>query len=377
MPADAKYIRFSFKYIEGWENLVTVSPIDLDKFYPYTDVFFKSTIKPQLNSISMESLDNYIKVNYFNKDSVMLNVRLQDNGTTMTGQTNWITSDYIAVNSNDVVNARITNSATYGYRICEYDENKNLIKLTNIEKFKTEFSLTASALARYIRFDFKIANNWEQTVMVLINKILPSDFVPYEYFDFKNFKHVDTEIITRLNNLETITSNSSFFLPNNIYIKKDRNGKRRIRKSNILVAYNENDFYVNREESVKYNVAKEYLITNDATAGKQGLPLSISDIRTKQRQYYHLGYINVVDTAINPSSQKNVLMIGDSFTDGGYLPCETKNILVNEFNLTNLNFVGHKEDTDGDVICKNCGIGGITLLDYIKTDNAQGRPEHS
>ena len=77
----------------------------------------------------------------------------------------------------------------------------------------------------------------------------------------------------------------------------------------------------------------------------------------------------------NPSSKKNVLLIGDSFTDMGVLPCEVKRNLTVDLGLTNLNFVGHKEDTNDDVTCKNCGVGGITLMDYIKTDNSQGRPE--
>ena len=66
-------------------------------------------------------------------------------------------------------------------------------------------------------------------------------------------------------------------------------------------------------------------------------------------------------------------MIGDSFTDSTQLSCEVKNILVNELGLNNLNFVGSKTATDGDITCKNEGNAGYTLADYIKINNSEGR----
>jgi lysophospholipase L1-like esterase len=213
---------------------------------------------------------------------------------------------------------------------------------------------------------------------------VPSVYIPYGDFTAPSLHLSDGQVselrsvfsIDSLINGTTINKNSKFFVPNKLYLIKGRNGKRRIKKENVLIAHNLNDFYINQSELSPWNMDDNYSLLDDATAGNSSFWFNLSNSRTGDIVYQSGNKTaSIIDkaTLVNPSSTKNVLMIGDSFTDQGFFPTEVKNILVNEAGLTNINFIGKRTATKNGVTALHQGYSGLTVLDYIKTDNTQGQ----
>lgn len=293
----------------------------------------------------------------------------------------YFVTGYIPCKKGDIVRVTYPNSATYANSIGVYDTNRKWLegkKIGNNYSTKGEVEIT-NENAVYFRASISIANGkdtWKNICMITINNDMPSEFIECGKKTLRdNFNASDAYKTSKKNaDLLDIEKDTFFFAPSEFYGIKGRLGRsRKIFIENLLVSHCLSDFYI---ISNTYNIYTHHddnflLFSDNGQSNIASIHRASNGERIYKSPDMHFRTVGKSNVG-NPSDVKNVLMIGDSFTDGGYLPCEVKNILVNDLGLTKLNFVGHKTDTDGEVTCKNCGIGGITLQDYIKTDNTNG-----
>ena len=299
---------------------------------------------------------------------------------------NFIISGYVTCKPGDIIRAKFqfqgANMHTFAF--CDASK-KYLSQIGYMSNESTRgLEVTVPEKAYYVRLCCYILTNhstegtWLTVDMITVNNPIPSKFVPYGQKIIKdNFNA--KEALEKANTAYSKTNYQSaieFFCPSTIYGIKGRWGRdRKIPIENLIVGKAYYELYTSQNNySVYTNNGNDSVVMADGT---EGTPVYIKDKVTGETYFSKTLWLRTVNASdlTNPSSKKNVLLIGDSFTDMGILPCEVKRNLTVDLGLTNLNFVGHKEDTNDTVTCKNCGIGGITLMDYIKTDNLQGRPE--
>lgn len=192
---------------------------------------------------------------------------------------------------------------------------------------------------------------------------------------FANKKDLET-VEEKVNSLLSPTLDSTFFIPKKLYCLKGTENDKWLFKQNIIVSKNYDDLYL---DNTAPNGAYRGINGDLKTQGADDIKVkSVKDNSILYSKKYNRC---VADYTVksNPSTSKNIMVIGDSLSDAGYIPCDIKDQLVNKFNFTNFNFIGTKTDTltiDGtnnSVTCLNEGRGGYTIDDYLKTDNAQGR----
>lgn len=172
---------------------------------------------------------------------------------------------------------------------------------------------------------------------------------------------------------ELKTTDLTSFVPKNLYCFDSNKNSKWINKDNVLVSRNPNDFYLDMTapNGALRDWNRVLTQTNDQ--------LSVKSALTNEVKYTKVYARKSVDPTLkqNPTTQKNVLLIGDSYFDQDTLPTDIKNQIVNKYGFTNFNFIGTKVSTktiDGvSVSCNNEGRGGYTIEDFTKTDNTQGR----
>jgi lysophospholipase L1-like esterase len=299
---------------------------------------------------------------------------------------NFIISGFIPCKSGDIVKAKYQYQGSNIHSFAFYDENrKYLSQMGYMSSENTrELETVAPENTAYVRLccytytNNEIEGTWSEVVMVTINNDIPSDFIPYGQTILKdNFNAEKAYKMAETSSERTSFEKAvTFFCPSTIYGIKNRLSRpRKIPIENLIIGKNIDDFYTEQNEySVYTNKGNDAIVISDEG---EGTPVYIKGKVTGETYFSKTLWAKFIkkDELTNPSAEKNVLIIGDSFTDMGVLPCEIKRNLTIDLGLSNLNFVGHKEDTNDDITCKNCGVGGITLMDYIKTDNSQGRPE--
>ncbi len=216
-------------------------------------------------------------------------------------------------------------------------------------------------------------DNWENTFMLVKNAAYPGVFIGCGVRE--SIAGTETaEIRAEVEELK-LGKMDTFFFPTNLYLIANRAGMRRIPLGNFVNSTNENNYYLTENEYSIYTIGNTDCVSiDDSQATAHGSYLTVRN-SVNGNEHYKKSQFNrfVVETAKNPTTAKNVLLIGDSFMDNNHLPCEVKNILVNDLGLTNVNFVGNKNSKTGTLSCKHCGNAGYTIADYIKTDNAEGR----
>ncbi|WP_025907732.1 SGNH/GDSL hydrolase family protein [Priestia flexa] len=193
-----------------------------------------------------------------------------------------------------------------------------------------------------------------------------SDIVDSNVFS----KKTELEVVKAdLTSLKTPTANATFFVPKYLYCYESNKSSKWIPRYNVMTARNYNSFFIDITAGWGYFRDWERVQTQAADTVK--IKNSVSGAEVYSKAYTRRSIDPATKT--NPSSLKNVLWIGDSFSDAGFLPCDTKKQLVNDFKFTNLNFIGTKSDTINGVTALNEGRGGYTLDDFTKTDNTTGR----
>lgn len=299
---------------------------------------------------------------------------------------NFIISGYIRCAAGNILRAKFQYQGANMHTFAFYDASKKYISqigyMSNESTRGLEVTVPENAyyvrLCCYILTNHSTEGTWLTVDMITVNNPIPSKFIPYGQKIIKDNFNAE-EALEKANTAYSKTNYQSaieFFCPSTIYGIKGRWGRdRKIPIENLIVGKADYELYTSQNNySVYTNKGNDSVVMADGT---EGTPVYIKDKVTGETYFSKNLWLRTVNASdlTNPSSKKNVLLIGDSFTDMGILPCEVKRNLTVDLGLTNLNFVGHKEDTNDTVTCRNCGIGGITLMDYIKTDNSQGRPE--
>lgn len=192
---------------------------------------------------------------------------------------------------------------------------------------------------------------------------------------FANKKDLVT-VEEKVNSLLAPTLDTTFFIPKKLYCLKGTEKDKWLFKQNTIVSKNYTELYL---DNTAPNGAYRGINGDLQTQGADNIKVK----STKDNSILYSKAYNrcVADYTVksNPSTSKNIMIIGDSLSDAGYIPCDIKDQLVNKFNFTNFNFIGTKTDTltiDGtnnSVTCLNEGRGGYTIDDYLKDDNTQGR----
>ena len=168
-------------------------------------------------------------------------------------------------------------------------------------------------------------------------------------------------------NVKNVELNSSIYIPSKIFNLKIGDYKRSF-KENVISTYNLDDFRLGQPGDIQYGYYPDYVNISGSS-----IQLGIYNSRTNELLYSKVISNVVPEIPSNKDIEKNILIIGDSYIDRGFLPCKIKDMLVNDYGFTKLNFIGLNSKTINDVTCLNQGRGGATITDYIKTDNSQGQ----
>ena len=337
----------------------------------------------ELNNVTFDTSVNLLNIE---DEELQLNKRFANvSGSYIMDSAGHILSGFTPCKSGDTVRAKYQYQGTYLRVFAWYNDEKKWISNTDLTSFgNRNGEAIAPENTAYVRLccytytNHSSEGTWTNVDMLTINNPIPTEFIPYGQKVVKdNFGAIEAlEKAKTAYNKTNFKDSVDFFVPSTIYGIKNRWGRdRKIPIENIIVGKGDYALYTGQNEySVYTNKGNDSIVLADTG---EGTPVYIKDKVTGETYFSKTLCLKTADSSklTNPSSKKNVLLIGDSFTDMGILPCEVKRNLTVDLGLTNLNFVGHKEDTNDGVTCKNCGVGGITLMDYIKTDNSQGRPE--
>ena len=175
------------------------------------------------------------------------------------------------------------------------------------------------------------------------------------------------EVDRNINNVKNVELNSSIYIPSKIFNLKIGEYKRSF-KENVISTYNLDDFRLGHPGDIQYGYYPDYVNISGSS-----IQLGIYNSRTNELLYSKTISNVVPEIPSNKDIEKNILILGDSYIDRGFLPCKIKDMLVNDYGFTKLNFIGLNSKTINDVTCLNQGRGGATITDYIKTDNSQGQ----
>lgn len=134
-------------------------------YLDYKDPQFKTLIEETANEISSTKVRE-IHINLFDKSKALTGYL---NNGNFSQNPNYFTSDYIAINLNDVVTGSFGNYAFY-------DENKALLTYHYVAG-ATSFTNT-NVNARFFRIDNTI--NYLDSEMLIINQLYPPYYIPYE-----------------------------------------------------------------------------------------------------------------------------------------------------------------------------------------------------
>lgn len=288
----------------------------------------------------------------------------------------YFTTGFIRCNENDIIRAKYINNATRHLFAIYYDESKAYLSGVELSNnYTTTLEITAPSNAKYVRLSLTKASdeNWQSICMVTINNPIPSSFIVYGLVKVKNLE----TLINNVNSLlakTNIIDNTKFFMPSNLYQISQLNPNRRIYKGNMIISHCLNEMYLSGIPYSIYseNVGDYYRIPNNVNIA------TYVDVRrntTTESLYNKVFNIHSASQSnvANPVSDKNVLIIGDSFTGDSVLPCMTKKYLQDNLGLTNVKLVGRKTYTYDNITSKGEGTGGYTIKDYIKTNNADGK----
>lgn len=353
-----------------------------------------ASLKAETGSLK-EDIDNLkdvtfdVSVNMLNTEDsdLQLNKRFANlTSSYIMDANNFIISGYIPCTSGNIIRAKLQYQGSNIHTFAFYDASKKYLSqigyMSNESTRGLEVTVPENAyyarLCCYTYTNHSTEGTWLIVDMITVNNPIPSKFIPYGQKAIKDNFNAE-EALEKANsayNKTNYQSDIEFFCPSTIYGIKGRWGRdRKIPIENLIVGESDYALYTDQNNySVYTNKGNNCIAIADSG---EATPVYIKDKVTGETYFSKTLWLRTADSSklTNPSSKKNVLLIGDSFTDKGILPCEVKRNLTVDLGLTNLNFVGHKEDTNDSVTCKNCGVGGITLMDYIKTDNSQGRPE--
>ncbi len=115
-------------------------------------------------------------VNYYNKETEKIGFVLSD-GSLQTNNTVWTHSDFIEVNSNEIISITCENKANGQFAIVEYDKNKKFLKHNMCNYVNTEpnnkFTITTTSTTKYVIGAYRNDSNMNNIMIVKGSKVLP------------------------------------------------------------------------------------------------------------------------------------------------------------------------------------------------------------
>ncbi len=210
-------------------------------------------------------------------------------------------------------------------------------------------------------------------------EIYVGDTVPNEQYRFKGKKILSDVSLKDNADFQTLLEsdndkiNINFYMPTQVNFLNGIKAKRRVPLFNLITGYNKRQYRINRYGN--YNRMYDHFIISGTadTNGYNNLIKRTDDKNSTIESITTLFKCVNPTTKQNPSTQNNVLMIGDSFTDVGYLPAFVKRKLTIDYGFTNFNFVGSRTSTKEGITTNHEGHAGYTVTDFIKLDNTEGR----
>lgn len=115
-------------------------------------------------------------VNYYNKETEKIGFVLSD-GSLQPNNTVWTHSDFIEVNSNEIISITCENKANGQFAIVEYDKNKKFLKHNMCNYVNTEpnnkFTITTTSTTKYVIGAYRNDSNMNNIMIVKGSKVLP------------------------------------------------------------------------------------------------------------------------------------------------------------------------------------------------------------
>lgn len=249
-----------------------------------------------------------------------------------------------------------------------FDENINLFKATVGGGIKTK----VDGFLSYINVDgyWFVSKNSISNGKQIYGNVVLDDKIKSNIFSTK----IENELLSsRIDDIEKPVSDVTFFIPKYLYCYDNVKNNKWIEKYNLLATRNLTNFYLNI--SAPYGALKDY----DRVKSQGADDLNIVTTNGDESVYRRIYNQRVIDPSkkSNPFSEKNVLLIGDSFFDQSVLPCDIKNQIVNVHGFDGFNFIGSKTSVatinGNEITCNNEGRGGFTIEDFTKSIQTQGR----
>ena len=115
-------------------------------------------------------------VNYYNKETEEIGFVLSD-GSLQPNNTVWTHSDFIEVNSNEIISITCENKANGQFAIVEYDKNKKFLKHNMCNYVNTEpnnkFTITTTSTTKYVIGAYRNDSNMNNIMVVKGAEVLP------------------------------------------------------------------------------------------------------------------------------------------------------------------------------------------------------------
>ncbi len=115
-------------------------------------------------------------VNYYNKETESIGFVLTD-GSLQPNNTVWTHSDFIEVNSNEIISITCENKANGQFEIVEYDKNKKFLKHNICDYMHTEaknkYTITTTSTTKYIIGAYRNNLNMNNIMVVKGAEVLP------------------------------------------------------------------------------------------------------------------------------------------------------------------------------------------------------------
>ena len=115
-------------------------------------------------------------VNYYNKETEKIGFVLSD-GSLQPNNTVWTHSNFIEVNSNEVISITCENKANGQFAIVEYDKNKKFLKHNMVNYVNTEtnnkFTIITTSTTKYVIGAYRNDSNMNNIMIVKDSKVLP------------------------------------------------------------------------------------------------------------------------------------------------------------------------------------------------------------
>ena len=330
-------------------------------------------------SIPLKKLDNVIlnkPINVLNPNTVTKNKILYNfTGSLNTkDESNGAYTDFIEVEKGEVftIDKTFGTNATLVMFFSSKDDSSYHSRIQATSWGTHTFSTPING---YMKCNIVTQNRDIDKVMVCRGNSYPSSFVPYSEdntYTFTDIKYLDESIPREAIKDNSINNNKldisiqnklnndtrKLFITN-AYVKKNTN--LRIPYSSIILAddflsikvkstYNDGYYKCHYKDFINYqsNNGSETIYLYDAK----------TDLKIEEKVFN----IKAIDptTKSNPETVKNILVLGDSFVQSGYISKGIKDEL-DKYGFTNFNFIGEKESFG----VKHQGQGGYRINDFL------------